>query len=359
VDATMTGTPVNVAGKGDFIQPAEWDAHAACWIAWPSAEDLWLENLAPARQAWVAMARAIGEGERLEVLVPDAARERQAQDALAGTQARFHHVPFGDIWLRDTAPIFVRGKRAGGIATARFGFNGWGGKYVLEHDDQVAARLATIAGVPAIAADWILEGGSIDVDGEGTCLTTRQCLLNPNRNPGMNAAAIEAGLGATLGIEKTIWLGDGLLNDHTDGHVDNVARFIAPGVVVCMEARSAEDPNREALDAISRDLAASTDAQGRKLSVVRIPSPGRVEDEDGRVVPASFANFYIGNRALIVPTYDTPWDDEVVAKIGSFFPGRRAVGVPARAILTGGGAFHCITQQQPAGSPAAAAGGAS
>jgi agmatine deiminase len=329
-----------------WLQPAEWEPHAACWVAWPSAEDLWLENLGPARGAWVSMARSIAEGERLEVLVPDAAQERLAKDALAGANARFHIVPFGDIWLRDTAPIFVRDP-SGAVATARFGFNGWGQKYVLDHDAEVAARVAAIAGLPAIAAPWILEGGSVDVDGQGTCLTTKQCLLNPNRNPGMDARAIELGLGAMLGIEKTIWLGDGLENDHTDGHIDNVARFVAPGVAVCMEARSADDPNKAALDAIQRELAASTDARGRRIEVVRIPSPGRVENEDGGVVPASFVNFFIGNRAVVVPTYETPWDDEVVAKIGSLFPGRRPLGVPARAILTGGGAFHCITQQQP------------
>jgi agmatine deiminase len=334
--------------SGRVRQPAEWEPHAACWVAWPSAEDLWLENLAPARAAWVAMARAIAEGERLEVLVPDEGQERAAQDALAGTNARFHRVPFGDIWLRDTAPIFVR-EPGGVVGTARFGFNGWGGKYVLDHDADVAARVAAIAGLPEHVATWVLEGGSVDVDGEGTCLTTRQCLLNPNRNPGMGQEAIEAALGVGLGIDKTIWLGDGLLNDHTDGHVDNVARFVAPGVALCMEARSADDPNRAALDAIARELAASTDARGRKLEVVRIPSPGRVLNDDEGVVPASFANFYIGNRVVVVPTYGTEWDAEAVAQVGALFPGRRAVGISARAILTGGGAFHCITQQQPDG----------
>jgi agmatine deiminase len=341
------GTNADETKKHGVAQPAEWDAHDACWVAWPSAADLWLENLAPAREAWVAMARAIAEGERLDVLVPDAKEERAARAALGAVEARFHHVPFGDIWLRDTAPIFVR-DAAGRVSAARFGFNGWGGKYVFDHDDKVAARVAALAGLPATSAPWILEGGSIDVDGEGTCLTTRQCLLNPNRNPGMDARAIEAGLGAMLGITKTIWLGDGLMNDHTDGHVDNVARFVAPGVVVCMQALSTDDPNHAALEALAGELAAATDARGRKLEVVRIPSPGRVVDEDGRVVPASFANFYIGNRAVVVPTYGTRWDDEVVARIGSLFPGRRAVGVHARAILSGGGAFHCITQQQPA-----------
>jgi agmatine deiminase len=331
-------------------------------VAWPSDASLWLENLEPARRAWVAMARAIttNEGsapaEALHVLVPDAAAEAEARAAIGagsddprssrGGKVTFHHVPFGDIWLRDTAPIFVT-NGAGETASARFGFNGWGGKYVLDHDDQVAAKVAELAGVRAFAADWVLEGGSLDVDGEGTCLTTRQCLLNANRNPSMDAHAIEEALATSLGITKTIWLGDGLRNDHTDGHVDNIARFVAPGVAVCMEAESEDDPNRDALEAIARDLAAGVDARGRRLEVVRIPSPGRVTDEDGRVIPASYANFYIGNRAVVVPTYGTPWDEEAVASIGALFPGRVAVGVNARAVLSGGGAFHCITQQVP------------
>jgi agmatine deiminase len=359
-----------------FVQPAEWAPHEATWIAWPSAADLWLENLAAARDAWIRMAVAIRRGERLEVLVPDKNAEHEAsfllgmavatRDAFQATvnqlapreleNVRFHRVPFGDIWLRDTAPIFVKNAE-GEVATARFAFNGWGGKYVLEHDDRVAARVAEAAGLRAFAADWVLEGGSVDVDGEGTCLTTRQCLLHANRNPKMDARAIERELGASLGVTKTIWLGDGLANDHTDGHVDNVARFVAPGVVLCMEARRADDPNRAALEAIARDLAASTDARGRKLEVVRIPSPGRVTDEDGKVVPASFANFYVANAAVVVPTYGSPWDDEAVAKIGALFPGRQALGVNARAILTGGGAFHCITQQQPRAGAAGAGSG--
>jgi agmatine deiminase len=347
------------AGDLGFAQPAEWAPHAACWVAWPCAEHLWLDNLGPARRAWVAMARAIADGgsaqgagrstpgaERLVVLVPDEAQERLAKDALSGVEARFHRVPFGDIWMRDIAPIFVKNAR-GEVATARFRFNGWGGKYVLPHDDRVAERVARLAGLRELSSSWVLEGGSLDVDGEGTCLTTRQCLLNPNRNPAMDQAAIESALRDSLGVQTVVWLGDGLANDHTDGHVDNIARFVAPGVALCMEARDAEDPNREALDAIARDLAAAKDARGRKLQVVRIPSPGRVEDEEGEVVPASFANFYVGNRSVVVPTYGTKWDDEAVEKIGALFPGRRAVGVNARAILTGGGAFHCVTQQEP------------
>lgn len=337
------------AGDLGFAQPAEWAPHAACWVAWPSAEDLWGESLGPARRAWVAMARAIGGdggSERLVVLVPNEAQERLAKDALAGLNARFHRVPFGDIWMRDIAPIFVRNAR-GEVATARFAFNGWGGKYVLPSDDRVAERVAKLAGLREFAASWVLEGGSLDVDGEGTCLTTRQCLLNPNRNPSMDQRAVERSLAGSLGVQATVWLGDGLVNDHTDGHVDNIARFVAPGVALCMEPSGADDPNREALEAIARDLATAKDARGRKLDVVRVPSPGRVVDDEGKVVPASFANFYVGNRAVVVPTYGTPWDDAAVTKIAALFPGRSTVGIDARAMLTGGGAFHCITQQEP------------
>jgi agmatine deiminase len=236
-----------------FLQPAEWEPHAACWVAWPSAEDLWLENLAPARQAWTAMARAIGEGERLEVLVPDDAQESLAKDALAGVDARFHRVPFGDIWLRDTAPIFLEGPE-GAPATVRFAFNGWGGKYVLDHDDRVAESIAELAAGDAFAMPFVLEGGAVDVDGEGTVLTTRQCLLNPNRNPSMSQHEVEHALIDSLGGEKILWLGDGLLNDHTDGHVDTVARFAGPALVVAMEPRSADDPHRDALRPLLREL---------------------------------------------------------------------------------------------------------
>jgi agmatine deiminase len=331
-----------------FYQPAEWAPHDAVWLAWPSAADLWGENLAPAQAAFTALALALSApDERLEVLVPDEAREAEARAALAGANVRFHRAPFGDIWLRDTAPIFLVNDR-GRLASASFRFNGWGGKYVLEGDDLVARRVAALSwAYPPFSADWVLEGGSVDVDGEGTCLTTEECLLNPNRNPGLGRADLERGLGDMLGAGHVLWLGRGLANDHTDGHVDNLARFVAPGVVACMEPRAPDDPNREALLAVQRDLAAMRDARGRTLEVVTLPSPGRVLGPDGEIVAASSVNFYIGNRAVVVPTYGSPYDDEIVERLGALFPGRRAVGVRADAILTGGGAFHCITQQQP------------
>ena len=330
-----------------FRMPGEWAPHAATWVAWPSHAELWQENLEPARRAFARLVEAIAEGETAEVLVPDDAQERLAREALAGDRVRFHRVPFGDIWLRDTAPVFLAGP-VGRAATVRFDFNGWGGKYVLEHDDQVAGRIASLAGCPdAFAMPFVLEGGAVDVDGEGTVLTTRQCLLNPNRNPTMNQDQIERAVLEALGAEKMLWLGDGLLNDHTDGHVDTIARFVRPGVVVAMQPRASDDPNGDVLRALLRELGDLVDARGRRIEVVTVPSPGRIVDSDDRVLPASYVNFYIANAAVAVPTYGSPFDDEAVERIGALFPGRRAVAIDARAVLSGGGAFHCITQQQP------------
>jgi agmatine deiminase len=339
--------------EAGFRMPAETAKHVATWVAWPSHGDLWLENLAPARAAFARLVECIAEGETAEVLVPDSEQETAARAALPTVSVRFHRVPFGDIWLRDTAPIFLAREGGREVASVRFVFNGWGGKYVLDHDDRVAERIAERAGkMRAFASSFVLEGGAVEVDGEGSVLTTRQCLLNRNRNPSMTEAAVEAGLRDALGCDKVLWLGDGLLNDHTDGHVDTVMRFVRPGVVVAMEARDRADPNRDALATLVHDAEALTDARGRKLEVVRIPSPGRVEDADGRVLPASYVNYYVTNTCVVVPTYGSPFDDEALARVGALYPGRRAVGVECRALLTGGGALHCITQQQPlAGAP--------
>jgi agmatine deiminase len=329
-----------------YMQPAEWSAHRACWLAWPSHENLWQEDLPVAQEEFTALCRLIAEGgESLEILVPTPKARLDAERSLKGLPVRFHDIGFGDIWLRDTAPIFL--KKGSTKLAARFIFNGWGGKYVLPHDAEVSANVARASGIEARANDWVLEGGSVEVDGEGTCLTTRQCLLNENRNPKLGQTEIESRLKTGLGVEKILWLGDGLLNDHTDGHIDTIARFVAPGKVVCMKAPSTDDPNHEILEKIASDLAAMTDAKGRKLEVIRIPSPGQVFDEEGELMPASFVNFYIANKTVAVPVYGTPYDAEAVTAIARCFPGRKTVGLQAKAILTGGGAFHCITQQEP------------
>jgi agmatine deiminase len=286
-------------------------------------------------------------GERVELLVTDAISEAAARAAIgaASSGVRFHRAHYGDVWLRDTAPVFVV-DGAGGLAAACFEFNGWGGKYVMPGDTHVAPWIAGAAGAPAWPQGFILEGGAIEVDGEGTVLTTRQCLLGGNRNPGLDEAAMTELLRSALGVEQVIWLDRGLANDHTDGHIDTLARFVAPGVVTAM-APAVDDPNKDALEGIIADLRAATDARGRRLEVVTVPSPGGVLDGAGTLMPASYMNFYIGNHAVVVPTYRAGADDAAVAAVAKMFPTRAAVGVDCYPVLVGGGGFHCTTQQQP------------
>ncbi|HMI21171.1 MAG TPA: agmatine deiminase family protein [Sphingomonas sp.] len=320
-------------------QPAEWMPHDAVWIGFPSHPELWEDDLAPARDEVVAFARAVhadGRGERVILVAADEASAAAAR-ALAGDAAEVQVQPFGDIWLRDTGAIVTTGPD--GRRAARFGFNWWGGKYHLPGDEGVGGRLAEAAGFAVDVHDWVLEGGAIDVDGTGLAVTTEQCLLNPNRNPGLLREDIERGLKAGIGIERLLWLGDGLANDHTDGHVDNLARFVAPGRLALPEPAE-DDPNAD----VYRDAAARARAFG--VEVVTLPSPGLVEVED-EAIPASYMNFYIGNAAVAVPQYGAPNDVAAVAAIGALFPGRVAIGLRADHILTGGGSFHCISQQVP------------
>lgn len=333
--------------------PAEWQPHRAVWTAWPAAADLWEDSLRPAQEEFTALCRAIAwsgdarrPSEMLEILVTDNQALHDASAALAGLPVRFHQIAYGDIWLRDTAPIFST-DLAGEVAAVCFRFNGWGEKYLFPADLALSRNVRQAAGLHSFDVPLVFEGGAIEVDGQGTAITTTQCMLNPNRNPSLSRAEIESQLGDALGIDKLLWLGDGLLGDHTDGHVDTLVRFAGQGRVLCMEARDEGDPNRDALCAIVEDLNGMRDAAGRSLEVITLPSPGCIEDEEGEPMPASYVNYYISNQTVVVPTYGSRYDEEAVAIIAGCFPGRRTVGSPARAILSGGGAFHCITQQEP------------
>jgi agmatine deiminase len=317
------------------------------WLGFPSHGELWETDLEAAQDEVAALARALagpgGEQVRLMVHGDEAmAAARARLDGVAGIE--FVPGRFGDIWLRDTGPIFTSADKA-----AAFRFNGWGGKYELEHDDEVAEQIGQATPADLTRHDFILEGGALDHDGQGTVLTTRQCLLNPNRNPGWTQGHAEAALAASLGAKKVLWLGDGLRNDHTDGHVDNLARFVAPGVVACPIAYGKGDPNANVYDATAEMLAGMTDATGAKLTVMRVPSPGWIEDGDGVMVPASHMNFLIANKAVVVPLYDQKRASEFACEaLRHLFPGREVIGLPSKAILTGGGSFHCISQQVPA-----------
>ena len=316
----------------------EWAPHDAVWIGFPSDPTLWEDDLAPAQAEVAAFAEAVhadGAGEKVWLVAAD-----ETAAAIARAACPFASVivePFGDIWLRDTGAIVVgsgANRRAQG-----FGFNGWGGKYELDGDDSIGERLSAVAGIAYSKADWILEGGAIDGDGTGIFLTTEQCLLNPNRNPGFGVYEVERRLAEDLGATRVVWLGDGLENDHTDGHVDNIARFVSPGRVAIPEAVE-DDPNAPAY-ADAAEILLDAD-----LEVVAIPSPGLVE-RDGEIVPASYMNFYIGNATVVVPQYGAPNDSAAVEALADIFPDRHVIGLRADHILTGGGSFHCISQQVP------------
>ncbi|HEV2530716.1 agmatine deiminase family protein [Phenylobacterium sp.] len=332
-----------------FTVPPEWAPHRAMWLGFPSHAALWEADLEPAQQEVAALARALaGPGaERVRLMTGHPDGEAAAQRLLGDVDGvEITPGAFGDIWLRDTGPIF--GQRDGDPEAHGFRFNGWGGKYELEHDDTVGRQVAETAQVPLIRHDFVLEGGALDHDGEGTVLTTTQCLLNRNRNPGWTPEAAEAALADALGARRVLWLGDGLLNDHTDGHVDNLARFVAPGVVACPIGWGRGDPNARVYDETARRLSAMTDAAGRPLSVMRIPSPGFIGDDGERPAPASHMNFLIANRAVIVPIYAEQPGEFAIQALEHLFPDRQVIGLPSTAILTGGGSFHCITQQEPA-----------
>jgi agmatine deiminase len=328
--------------------PPEWAPQKAIWTAWPADADEWNGDLASPRRDVAGLIRALARSNHVRLLVAGAEAETSARAALNG-QAELIPARYGDIWLRDTGPIFARMRS--GVVALRFRTNGWGGKFDLPEDAIVGDEVARLAGTPVRKFDFILEGGAVEHDGEGTFLATRQTLLNPNRN-GWTEAQAETALRDAFGARKVIWLGHGLLNDHTDGHIDVLARFIGPARVVCQSPCGADDPNATVLDEIARALEGSKDALGRRLEVIRIPSPGLVLNDLGEAAPASHMNFVIANGIVAVPIYGTPSGPRAVEALQTLFPGRKVVGLPSLGLLgsgsAGGGSFHCITQQEPA-----------
>lgn len=340
---------MNETQKSPLRVPAEWEKHKALWTAFPShsEEGLWKGVIDNAQNEVAEMVAELAKGQRVNVLTANETAHTAAQKRL-GTNANVKLIParFGDIWLRDTGPIFAKDENGKPIAL-RFQTNGWGGKYVYEYDDEVGDTVANLSNTPIRRNAFILEGGALEHDGDGTILTTRQCLLNDNRNKGWTKERAEQELCTAFGVSKILWLDEGLLNDHTDGHIDNIARFVAPATIACQSQSGADDPNAATLDRIADALSKMTDAKGRTLKVIRIPSPGLVTDDDGAPIPASHMNFIIGNEAIVVPVYGTKSQDEAVAALAKIFSNRRVIGCASNTILTGGGSFHCITQQEP------------
>jgi agmatine deiminase len=365
VSATLPSTP---AADG-FRMPAEWERHDGCWMAWPERPDNWRSGAKPAQAAFAAVAHAIAASEPVTMAV-SAAQFDHCRAVLA-PDIRVVEIASNDAWMRDVGPTFLvdrLGRRRG----VDWRFNAWGGLdgglyFPWDADDAVARKVLEIERADRYPAPIVLEGGSIHVDGEGTVLTTEQCLLNRNRNPTLTRRELEGVLCGYLGAEKVLWLGDGVWRDETDGHVDNLACFVRPGVVALTWTDDRSDPQHAiSLDAIRR-LERERDARGRGIEVVRVPAPAPVlisHDEArgvdavpgtrprraGDRLAASYVNYFVGNSRLVFPLIDERHDDGAGAILRTCFPNREVVGVPAREILLGGGGIHCITQQLP--SPA-------
>jgi agmatine deiminase len=327
--------------------PAEWAPQKAIWTAWPADASEWNGDLETPRRDVAAMVRALSQGNAVRLLVNGSEAEASARASL-GAVANIVAAKYGDIWLRDTGPIFAQAP--GGAIALRFKTNDWGGKFDLPDDACVGDDIAHLAGTPTRKFDFVLEGGAVDHDGQGTILTTRQTLLNPNRN-GWTKEDAEAALGLAFGARKIIWIDEGLRNDHTDGHIDNIARFVGPAKVVCQTPAGDDDPNAQTLNEIAAKLESATDAAGRKLTVIRLPGVGLYRNALGEISAASHLNFVIANGVVVVPVYKTATQDAALAALRGVFPDRKVVGVSSRGLLgageAGGGSFHCITQQEP------------
>lgn len=344
--------------------PGEFAPHAGCWVLWPERPDNWRLGAAPAQRAFTAVAAAIARFE--PVTVGASARQWANARRLLPPVVRVVELSCDDAWARDCGPTFVVDGR-GDVRGVDWEFNAWGGLYaVWEQDALVARKILELERVHRYAAPLVLEGGSIHADGEGTLITTEECLLNPNRNPGLTRSEIEAHLREYLNVETIIWLGRGVFNDETSGHVDNLCCFVRPGVVALTWTDDPTDPQGAISQDAYRRLAAATDARGRRLEIVKIhqPDPVIITEEEAAGVAAqegtlprrastrmaaSYINFYIANGGVVAPQFDDPHDEPALATLRRLFPDREVAGVPAREILLGGGNIHCITQQQPKG----------
>ena len=359
VGATLQRTP---AADG-WHMPGEFQPHAGCWMAWPRRPDNWRDGAEPAQHAFAAVAAAIAASEPVTVGVEDEQFERARE--LLPAHVRVVELSTDDAWMRDIGPTFLSAGEGAGLRGVDWRFNAWGGLYAdWARDERAAAKVLEIEGADRYRAPLVLEGGSIHVDGEGTVLTTEECLLNENRNPSLSREQIETALCDYLGATQVIWLGRGVPFDETDGHVDNLACFVRPGVVLLSVGEDREDPMYEVgRDALAR-LRAARDAAGRELEVLTVPSPGPLAIAAGEaagVTPrpgthprragdrlaASYVNFYPANSRVVFPLLDERLDERAAETLAACFPEREMVGLPAREILLGGGNIHCITQQVP------------
>ncbi|MCE5296584.1 MAG: agmatine deiminase family protein [Euryarchaeota archaeon] len=341
--------------EAGYFMPAEWCPHDATWLSWPKNPLTFPdERLELVESVYANMVSALSEGEAVRILVDDDDIEARAERCISKVGALSSNVEFiriktADVWIRDYGPTYLLSKGREMKAAIKWNFNAWGGKYDdLKYDDQAGEDVVRWSGLRTFRPNIVLEGGSIDVNGRGTVLTTEQCLLNKNRNPALDKKGIEGYLEEYLNVSKVIWLKSGIDGDDTDGHIDDFARFVSDRVVLCAHTTSHEGENREALERDLNILREATDQDGNLLEVIKLPMPKPIElPEEERWLPASYANFYIGNKAVLLPAFNDESDAKAYDILSSYFPGRNIVPIDARDLVYGYGGFHCVTQQEP------------
>lgn len=347
--------PVPTPKELGYRMPAEWEPQDSVWLVWPRDPLTWPDRIDAARNTFLSAMKAITPRQRVDLVVHHEliAACRDAVAAAGIRNVYFHGVDHQDSWIRDYGPIYlVKGppERRERLAVG-FQFNAWGNKYKsLLKDRKVVAQLEDALMAPLQSVGMVLEGGSIDVDGQGTVLTTRQCLLNKNRNPDMQQAEIERHLEEYLGATKVLWLGDGIEGDDTDGHVDDIARFVGPTLVAACVEEDANHPNHKPLDDNLETLRNAKDAHGRPIRVVELPMPRDVLGDEGKPLPASHANFLVTNAAVLMPTFGGPSDEVARRRLQQCFKDRPVVGLDCKDLVWGMGAIHCLSQQVPAAS---------
>ncbi|HKP71836.1 MAG TPA: agmatine deiminase family protein [Pyrinomonadaceae bacterium] len=343
-------TPKQTPARLGFRMPPEWHRHAATWLSWPKDPLTWPDRVAQVEEAYLEIIAALAPHETVNLLVDDEATEESVRARFAfdaRENVRFHRIETVDSWIRDYGPNFLVDGR-GRLAYNDWIFNAWGDKYeALKTDDGVPKRLESILGVPRFEPGIVLEGGSIEVDGAGVVMTTEQCLLNPNRNPQLDREGVEKYLKDYLGVEKVLWLAEGIVGDDTDGHIDDIARFVSPTRVVCALEDDPTDANHELLYDNYQRLLHATDARGEPYEVHTIPMPGIVGGRDDRL-PASYANFYIANGVVLMPVFGHPNDARAAEVLQRLMPDRRVIKINAESLVWGMGTIHCLSQQQPA-----------
>ena len=334
-----------------YRMPAEWHRHEATWLSWPKDPVTWPDRVPQVREIFTRMIEALAPYEIVHVLVDDEAAAEDVRLRLSPLHApnvRLHRIPTVDSWIRDYGPNFVI-RDKGDVAFNDWGFNAWGDKYeTLKADARVPELLQPLLGLKRFeAGSVVLEGGSIDVNGAGVVMTTEQCLLNPNRNPQLDRTGIERALREFLGVRHVLWLGEGVAGDDTDGHIDDIARFVSERTIVCAVEEDPADANYKVLQDNLRRLERARDAQGEPYRIVTLPMPGPVMAENDRL-PASYANFYIANQVVLLPVFGHANDRRAVEILQPLFPDRRVIPINCEPLVWGMGAIHCVTQQQPA-----------